>query len=103
MPTKHSRTALTRPRCHGRESFINRDTQGSRQEQTFGRSHRDYQTCPWVIPFGVGTKEEDVATVMLRNLNSVTGLKGGDRSGLRSLSELLGVEWLEPDVLTTEG
>ncbi|SLB82623.1 Uncharacterised protein [Mycobacteroides abscessus subsp. abscessus] len=50
----------------------------------------------------MGTKEEDVATVMLRNLNSVTGLKGGDRSGLRSLSELLGVEWLEPDVLTTE-
>lgn len=76
---------------------------GIAAEQTFGRSHRDYQTCPWVIPFGVGTKEEDVATVMLRNLNSVTGLKGGDRSGLRSLSELLGVEWLEPDVLTSEG
>jgi hypothetical protein len=39
---------------------------------------------------------------MLRNLQSVTGLKGGDQSGLRSLAELLGVEWLEPDVLTAE-
>ncbi|KJF21314.1 DEAD/DEAH box helicase [Rhodococcus sp. AD45-ID] len=75
---------------------------GIAAEQTFGRSHRDYQTCPWLIPFGVGTKEEDVATTMLRNLQSVTGLKGGDQSGLRSLAELLGVEWLEPDVLTAE-
>lgn len=75
---------------------------GIAAEQTFGRSHRDYQTCPWVIPFGVGTKEEDVATTMLRNLRSVTGLKGGDQSGLRNLAELLGVEWLDPDVLTAE-
>ncbi|MGC0362680.1 hypothetical protein ABH922_000664 [Rhodococcus sp. 27YEA15] len=69
--------------------------------QTFGRSHRDYQVCPWLVPYGVGTTEEQVAETMLRNLNSVTELKGGDLSGLRSLAELLGAQWLDPDVLTS--
>ena len=73
---------------------------GIEARQALGRTHRDYQVCPWYLGFGVGTVEEQVAEIMLDRLRHTSDSVGADTSALHSIARLLGADWLPTEALT---
>lgn len=75
---------------------------GLQGRQVLGRSHRDYQVCPWWLAYAADTVEEQIAQVMIDRFKSAADTAGADSSALTVVAQLLGLQWLPASVLSNQ-